>query len=270
MLLVGAAILTAGLLITNWIEAFEKRNPKTDAQQVTPEVPLGREGAYRLVFASRYLLAIAFLSLIVNWVNTTGEYLLGRTVAETAKAAVANGMAGGLSVDAYIGKFYSDFFAVVNLVGMLMQLFLVSRILKYLGVWIAILVLPSIALLSYSLIATFSILAVVRWAKTAENATDYSLQSTVRNILFLPTTREEKYKAKQVVDTLFWRAGDVLSAGLVFIGTVLMTWAVSQFAIVCVLLGLIWFGLALWIGRENRRLVSGTESVPGQAALAPE
>jgi hypothetical protein len=37
--------------------------------------------------------------------------------------------------------------------------------------------------------------------KTAENLTDYSLQNTVAQMLYLPTTREDKHKAKQVTDT---------------------------------------------------------------------
>ena len=96
---------------------------------------------------------------------------------------------------------------------MLIQLFLVSRILKYLGVRVALLILPLHRpgrLRAARVLSRCS--SMVRWAKTAENATDYSLQNTVRNVLFLPTTREEKYKAKQAIDTFFVRAGDVLSA----------------------------------------------------------
>ncbi len=109
----------------------------------------------------------------------------------------------------------------MNLAGLLLQLFVVSRVLKYLGVGVAIAILPLIALGGYLIAAFYPVLSMIRWAKTAENATDYSLQNTVRQILFLPTTREQKYKAKQAIDTFFVRAGDLLSAALVFAGT---TW----------------------------------------------
>ena len=65
-----------------------------------------------------------------------------------------------------------------------------------------------------SSIALFPLLAVVRVAKVCENGTDYSLNNTVRHSLFLPTSREAKYKAKQAIDTFFWRAGDLLQAGV--------------------------------------------------------
>jgi AAA family ATP:ADP antiporter len=197
--------------------------------------------------------------LFLNWVNTTGEYILGRTVVAAAADAVMAGAAGGLSQEEFIGKFYSDFFAVVNLAGLLVQLFLVSRILKYFGVRVAILVLPVIAFTGYAILAFFPILAAVRWAKTAENATDYSLQSTVRNVLFLPTTREEKYKAKQAIDAFFWRAGDVLSALLVYVGTTFLVLQTRQFAMVNIGLVTIWLVLAVFIGRRYVRLAGATE-----------
>ena len=53
-----------------------------------------------------------------------------------------------------------------------------------------------------------------------ENSTDYSIQNTLRQALFLPTSREAKYKAKAAIDTFFTRGGDVLSAGAVALGSV--------------------------------------------------
>ena len=102
--------------------------------------------------------------------------------------------------------------------------------------------------------AVFPILGVARWAKTAENSTDYSLQNTVRNMLFLPTSRAEKYKAKQAIDTFFVRMGDVMAALLVLLGTSVFHFAPAGFALVNVGLGLLWILLVLAIGRRYRQL----------------
>ena len=64
-----------------------------------------------------------------------------------------------------------------------------------------------IALISYSVLAVAPLLAVVRWTKVLENSTDYSVMNTVRQALWLPTTREAKYKAKAAIDTFFTRGG---------------------------------------------------------------
>ncbi len=125
------------------------------------------QGPFALVFRCRYLLMIAFLMLFLNWVNTTGGYMLDRIVLDTAEGAVAAGQAAGLSVEQNIGKFYSDFHAVVNLLGLLIQLFLVSRIIKYFGIRIAILFLPLIALGVYVILAFSPLLQVVRWSMTS-------------------------------------------------------------------------------------------------------
>jgi hypothetical protein len=75
-----------------------------------------------------------------------------------------------------------------------------------------------------------------------------------RGVLFLPTTREEKYKAKQAIDTLFMRAGDTLSALLVFVGLNLLGFGTRGFALVNLALVVLWLLLALRIGRGYARL----------------
>lgn len=104
--------------------------------------------------------------------------------------------------------------------------------------------------------ASFQILSIIYWAKTADNSTDYPLQNTVRQILFLPTTREQKYKAKQAIDTFFWRAGDVLSAVLVYVGTTWMAFETKQFALTCFGLVIVWLLLTILIGIENKKITS--------------
>jgi AAA family ATP:ADP antiporter len=253
LLLLAAALLVSTLILTNAIDGREGRRALRRPGATVAEAPLGKEGAFGLVIGNRYLLLIAFLMLVLNWVNTTGEYILGRTVSRAAEAAFAaspGAVEKQLFTGTFIGRFYADFFSVVNLVGLVLQLFFVSRILKYLGVRVAILLLPLIAVGGYMLLAFYPVLSAVRWAKTAENATDYSLQNTVRNVLFLPTTREQKYKAKQAIDTFFWRAGDVLSAGLVFVGTTWLAFGTRQFALVNLALAGVWAAIAVLIGNE--------------------
>jgi ATP:ADP antiporter, AAA family len=268
LMLVAGGILILALMITNWVDHEEKDRLKLVAAKRAAQAdePIGKGGAFRLVLANKYLLMIAFMMLLLNLVNTTGEYLLGKTVSQVATQAVAANKAGGLSVGEYIGEFYSDFFTIVNITGLLAQLFLVSRIIKYLGIRAAILIHPLIALGGYGLLAFYPVLKIVRLAKIADNSTDYSLGNTIRNTLFLPTTREEKYKAKQAIDTFFVRSGDVLSAVLVFAGTNWLAFAPRQFSIVNVCFVLIWLILAVLIGRKYHQLAAASESVEKPAA----
>jgi AAA family ATP:ADP antiporter len=131
-----------------------------------------------------------------------------------------------------------------------------SRLVKAYGLRGALLVLPIVALGGYSIIALGFGLAVVRLVKTAENASDYSIMNTARQLLWLPTSREEKYKAKQAIDTFFVRGGDVLSAVFVYAGTSILHLGVSPFAALNVLLTGGWILIALLILRRHRALVA--------------
>jgi AAA family ATP:ADP antiporter len=112
--------------------------------------------------------------------------------------------------------------------------------------------LPLIALGGYTTIAAGAGFAVVRWIKTAENATDYSIMNTARQLLWLPTSREEKYKAKQAIDTFFVRGGDLVSAAVVYLGA--MRLGIAGFAAINVALTLVWIGVALLILQRHRAL----------------
>ena len=254
MLLAAAIILAASVMLFNVIDAREQAEaPAARTQSAAAEAPIGDGNAFALVLRNRYLLLIGVIVLLLNWVNATGEYVLSSIVQRAAEDRVAAGSLSREQEGAFIGAFYADYFQVVNIVGMLLQLFLVSRIVKYLGVHVAVCVLPVVALGSYAVAALLPSLAVVRWVKTAENSVDYSLQNTVKQMLFLPTSREEKYKAKQVTDSLIVRAGDVLSSATVFVGTTALALGTSQFAWINVVLVSCWLMVAVMVGREFRR-----------------
>jgi ATP:ADP antiporter, AAA family len=253
MLLVAATILAASVALFNVIDAREQAVAAARTHSAAVEEPIGDGNPFALVMRNRYLLLIAALVLLLNWVNATGEYVLSSIVQRAAEERVLGGTLERSKEGAFIGAFYADYFQVVNIVGMLLQLFLVSRIVKLVGVQVAVCVLPVVALGSYAVAALLPSLAVVRWVKTAENSVDYSLQNTVKQMLFLPTTREEKYKAKQVTDSLVVRAGDVLSSATVFIGTSLLALGTTQFAWINVALVALWLVVAVMVGREFRR-----------------
>jgi AAA family ATP:ADP antiporter len=211
-------------------------------------------GGFGLVFRSRYLLLIAGLLVLLNIVNTTGEYVLGRSVVEKAAALAAEDP--GFDREAFIGSFYGGFFFWVNVATVLIQAFLVSRVVKYLGMAGALFALPIVAFGTYGLVAAGAGFLLLRVVKTAENSTDYSLMNTVKQMLWLPTSREEKYKAKQAIDTFFVRAGDVLSAGLVFAGTHWLLMDVAGFGAMNLVFVLLWLGMAFLLLREYRSITA--------------
>jgi ATP:ADP antiporter, AAA family len=270
LFLLGAAILVAQLLIT--IRIDRREHARQAAQPASRDASAGRpaaspsSNAFAVVFRTRYLLLMALMLMLLNLVNTTGEYVLGSIVKDTASGLVANGQAGGLTEGQLIADFYSKYFSLVNVFGLLLQLFVVSRVVKHLGVHWAVLILPVLSFGAYGVLAVYPVLMAVLAVKVAENSTDYSLNNTVRNMLFLPCTYEQKFGAKQAIDSFFWRMGDVLSAGLVFAGTTVVMLGPRGFAAANAVLVLAWLALAWRVGQEYRRLASTGQAPSTRAA----
>jgi len=107
-------------------------------------------------------------------------------------------------------------------------------------------------------------LLVVRVMKTAENSTSYSINNTARQVLWLPTTTEMKYKAKPAIETLFVRLGDGLAAVTVLFGVRFFALSTRSFFLFNVVLVVLWLLIALVVVRDY-----GDISGLGDAASDP-
>jgi len=262
VMLVSAGILAVCILLAILIHRAEigslaakkgALTPDQEKEKKALEQPLQKGGGFRLVFQSRYLLLIALVVGLYNFINANGEYMIGRVVSGIASKALELGATGGLDKGQYIDKFFAEYQFLQSLLAILIQLFLVSRIFKWVGIGGALLFLPFIALGGYGIIAFGATLVLLKWVKSLENGTDYSLMKTTMAALFLKTSREEKYKAKAAIDTFFWRGGDTLSAFAVFLGTTYLAASVEGYAGLNVLCVLVWIGLSLMIAREYKK-----------------
>jgi ATP:ADP antiporter, AAA family len=241
--LIGCALLARIVNRVTQRDATAKVKP-------ADEKPLAAGNGFAMIFADRYLMLIALLAVLINVVNTTGEYLFGRYVVEAAQLAHP-GEAATAAREQFIGAAYSRLFSTVNLVGFLLQMFVVSRIFKFLGVGKSLFIHPIVALAGYLMMLRAPSIGTMGMFKVADNSLDYSLGNTTKQALWLPTSREAKYKAKQAVDSFFVRMGDVLQAALVFIGE-RMAFAVPAFAAVVLVLVGAWLGVVALLNRQLR------------------
>ena len=248
MLYLAAALLASTAVLYFVVD----RTGSTARQATAAKAAIGGKSAFSLVFSSRYIQLMVVLFILLNIVNTVGEYILSDLVVERAAAAAAADPS--FDKNAYIGAFYGSYFLWVNIAAVLLQMLVAPRLVKRFGLAGVLFALPFIALGAYGFVALGATIAIVRWAKTAENSTDYSVMNTARQLLWLPTSREEKYKAKQAVDSFFVRLGDLTAAFVVFAGTSWLALGARGFAIVNVVFVLIWLALATLVLRENRRL----------------
>jgi ATP:ADP antiporter, AAA family len=231
------------------IVVIERRalSARVTHDEVHPDEPFAEQSAWRLLARDRYLWFIAGMAVFLNWVNSSGEYLLDRTLLVAATEAAAHGTAARV----FIGTFKAEYFAWYNAIGVALQLFAVARILKIAGVRRALYCLPGFALVAYGAAFFFPVLAVMRIVKIGENSLQYSLQDTSRHALFLVTSRVEKFVGKTAVDTIAVRVGAIMSGVVVFVGSRL-GWSLRTFAALNVGLAAVWIAFVILIGREHR------------------
>lgn len=271
MMIVASVILAICLALSWTANARESNRAKTHADGgARDDETIGGKNGFALILEDRYLLLVALVILLLNLVNTTGELIMSERVTQEAAATVPD--FASLPKDAqkeivgkFAGKWYGEFFTWVNAIGAVAQLFLVSRIFKYLGIRAALFSLPLIGLFTYGTFAFIGTFALVRAGKIAENATDYSLYNTTKQALWLPTTREQKYNAKMAIDTFIVRVGDLVSG--LFVGWGLKNgMAVEKIAMVNLGIILVWLVVVVLVGRENsKRMADDDAPVPSKS-----
>ena len=274
LLLASAALLAFATFLYNLIDKTQTEDQAKEEEQDVEKTKAddndSKQGGFSLVFRSKYLRLIAAMIMLTNIVNTTGEFVLFKAASNSSETAFPDTAFPEIqdaeerkqkikeARKSVITGFYGNFFFIVNLVSFLLQAFIVSRILKWLGVRTALFVLPVLAFGGYFLIALFGSVMIVRIAKTIENSVDYSLQNTVKQALFLPTTREEKYKAKAAIDTFFVRGGDLLAAAVSLGLGAGLGLSLNGFAWINTALIALWILITFAIFKEHKKLTKAS------------
>ncbi len=255
IMLAAALVLCLPPILSNQAERAVPPESRGDRGELDDSASQNVLGGFWVVARNYYLALIALFIVLLNWIMTTGDFILRSWVVEYASDLIAASGAATLSRGEIIGHFYGNFFAVVSVISMLIQLFLVSRIFRYFGVRIAVMIMPVILILSYGIIGFIPIFTIIQWVRTIEISTNYSLQNTARHALFLPTARSDKYEGKTTIDTFFWRFGDMIQAAAIYAGIHWLGFEAREFAYANVMLAVVMFGVSWLIGNEYARLM---------------
>jgi AAA family ATP:ADP antiporter len=293
LMLVAAGGLAVSIVLYRFADLRERSRASGERDASEAKAPaagqaLDRRGGFAMVMKDRYLRLLAVMLLVATIINTTGEYVIGKMATDRSKVYAAAQVAasppaaspdpaaipasapsgdGKPASDAktvsdaaqteYLSNFYSDYYTVVNLLSFLLQALVVARLLTKLGIRRALFIMPLIVLGGWIALLVFANVTMARVEKTAENSLDYSLHNTLRHALFLPTSRESKYKAQAAIDTFFFRMGDVIAGlGIVFLLVEVLGLSVRSFAILNIALAGCWLLLAARAGRLHDKLAT--------------
>ena len=133
------------LVLFNFIDLRDSRGARPAARRMTAqrEKPIGGRSAFALVRGQPLPAGHRAGDPVLNWVNSAGEYILSAIVKHAAEAEIAAGLLAPADQGRFIGAFFADYFQLVNIIGLVLQLFFVSRLVKWLGVPVALCVLAA-------------------------------------------------------------------------------------------------------------------------------
>jgi AAA family ATP:ADP antiporter len=236
LLPVAAAILAGALICIARLRAWAA-TPQAAVDDATPVggAPLG--GAV-LVMRSRFLLAICGFMALATMLSTL-VYFQQAQIVRRAYADAGERTAVFALMD-----------LTVNALTIVMQLLLTAPLIARWGLTRTLPVLPLLSLVGFTALAAAPVAAVLVPFQIARRAAQYAITGPAREILFTVTTREEKYKAKNFIDTVVYRGGDALS-GWAFSGLAALGVGLSGIALVAVPLAAGWIALAVYLGREE-------------------
>ncbi|HLA38435.1 MAG TPA: hypothetical protein VJ417_00485 [Candidatus Glassbacteria bacterium] len=228
----------------------------TESRRHQPAAPEGH-GAFKTIYESYYLMIAAGMILLFNWVVASGDNILFGLVQaalELEQVNISDPDAVAKAINVATTAFYSELYFWVNLVGLFLQAFVVSRLVRLGGFGLLLIATPLVSLAAYLSMAIAPVIGIIKVMKVAENSSNYSINNTARHMLWLPTSKSMMYQAKATIDTLFVRIGDGMAALTVLLGTRVWSFSLTDFLLVNIILSLLWIVLSTILIREyNQR-----------------
>jgi len=195
----------------------------------------------RLTFASPYLLGICGYLMLLTMTATFLYFEQTRLVSEYLDQPEAR------------TRLFSALDFTTNLLTWLTQLFITNRVIGRFGLVAGLLFLPAISVVGFLGIALWPTLAVYVVFSVLRRVGEYALSKPSREVLFTVLSREEKYKAKNFIDTAISRGGDASTAWLVT-GVKALGATTAHIAWALVPLMLLWAWIGHFLARRKERI----------------
>jgi AAA family ATP:ADP antiporter len=224
---------------------------KVEQRLKKPEQKNAAIDGARLVFASRYLFAIAMIMFLYEMVSQILDY----QYSSAADVAVEGGGA--------TQAFFAQIGTIVGVISVVVQFFLVSFVIRKFGIKVALLVLPLAMALASGIYFATPLLITAAFLTISDNAFNYSINQTSRETLFEPTSDDVVYKARAFINMFVQRFGKgvaiLMALGL---GAV----PIRYLSLIAIVVIVVWIGFALYAGRRFDQVTGEDERRRREAA----
>jgi AAA family ATP:ADP antiporter len=250
MLLISAAFLAAAVGCIHRIIAW-KNSVHADSAEAERTNEAGRDQAIggsilagiRLVFSSSYLAGICLLILLYTALSTFLYFQQAQIVRDSF-----DDPASRTAVFAAI-----DF--SVNFLTILTQLLLTSRLVRKIGLSWTLALIPLLLGSGFLLLGMMPALSILITVQVLRRAGNYAVMRPAREMLYVVLGKEEKYKAKNFIDTVVYRGGDAVSAW-VYAGLKAAGLTLAIIALVAVPLTGVWAWISFKLGKRQTQLAA--------------
>jgi AAA family ATP:ADP antiporter len=244
--------LISALLLEGALFAARRLGSASEGFNSTPANPPALGGnpfeGLMTVLRGPYLRGIAGWVALLS-LGGTVLYLLQAEVVSAATPDEAERTRIFATIDLWVGGLQ-----------ILVQLVLTGRILKRFGTGAAVAFLPVIFAIGFAWLALAPALMAIMVVQAAQRTANFAVSNPGREVLFTAADREDKYKAKNVVDGVVFRGADMASGWLFTLLHAKLALSVPLIAAVMIPVSLVWAGLSLYLGRQQeRRARSQTE-----------
>ena len=256
LLLVSALFLSWAIVciarLSVWSESNVADKDKPSARQEEKRIGGGLWAGVGMVVRSPYLLGICLLMLLFTTLATF-LYFMQAQIIRDAFTDSAQRTAVFASID-----------LAVNALTLIVQVFLTSRLIKWFGLAAVLAIIPVLLAIGFTLLGVSPVLAVLLLVQVIRRAGNYAVMRPAREMLYVVLKREEKYKAKNFIDTVVYRSGDAISAW-VYTGMRSIGMSLSGIALIAVPLALVWAWIAFRLGRQQARIAENKLLIDGGA-----
>ena len=152
--------------------------------------------------------------------------------------------------------FFARIDLAVNVLTVVTQVFLTGRIVRALGIALSLAWLPLVCVFGFVAVGLVPSLGVLAAVQILRRASNYAVSRPCREMLYTVLDRETKYKAKNLVDTFVYRAGDQVGAWS-WAAMAALGLGVAGVAFAAIPLSAGWLGVGLWLGRRQTRMREG-------------
>lgn len=152
--------------------------------------------------------------------------------------------------------FLASIDAVVQSLTVLAQLFLTARVIRWLGVGVTLAILPLLSMVGFTALGVAGTLTAFVAFQVLRRAGEYAVSRPAREVLYTVVSAEDKYKAKNLIDTFVYRGGDQIGAWS-YAGLQGLGMSVATISLCAAPLSAVWLAVGLWLGRRYRAREGG-------------